>query len=190
MTLAKTSVESTVELLDEVKGGDGDAMNRLCARYLPTLRSWARGRLPGYARDLRDTEDLVQESVFQAIRHLDRFEPRGRGALQAYLRQAVINRIRDEVRRVGRRGAVDELTTDRPDEGASPLEQVMSRQAIGRYRGALARLRPEEQALVTARIEQGFSYAEVAQAFGKPTPDAARMAVNRALTRLAEVLTA
>jgi hypothetical protein len=31
------------------------------------------------------------------------FEPRGVGALQAYLRQAVLNRIRDELRRKGRK---------------------------------------------------------------------------------------
>ena len=40
-----------------------------------------------------------------AISRLDSFEPRRVGAMQAYLRQSVINRIRDEMRRFGRRGA-------------------------------------------------------------------------------------
>ena len=36
------------------------------------------------------------------------------------------------------------------------------------------------------RVEFGLSFAEVAEVLGKPSPDAARMAVVRALVRLAE----
>jgi DNA-directed RNA polymerase specialized sigma24 family protein len=50
--------------------------------------------------------------VFQAFRRIEAFEVRGEGALQAYLRQAVLNRIRMEIRRVGRRPAVGELAPD------------------------------------------------------------------------------
>ena len=39
---------------------------------------------------------------------------------------------------------------------------------------------------VIARIEMGCSYAEVAELMGKPSADAARMMVSRALVRLAE----
>ena len=34
-------------------------------------------------------------------------------------------------------------------------------------------------------MEMGLSYQEIAEALGKPTPEAARMAVSRALMRLA-----
>ena len=37
-----------------------------------------------------------------------------------------------------------------------------------------------------ARIELGCSYAEVAELMDKPSADAARMTVSRALVRLAE----
>lgn len=176
--------ESTIELLDHIKHGDESAMNRLCERQVSTLKRWARGRLPGFARDMRDTEDLVQDTVMHTLRRLDHFEPRGRGALQAYLRQGVMNRIRDEVRRVGRRGPVDEIDSERADDGASPLEQAIGREGYGRYRAALAGLRPEERAAVRCRLEFGYSYAEIAEALGKATPDAARMTVTRALQRL------
>lgn len=185
---AGTSPESTLELLDHIKHGDESAVNRLCERQLPTLKRWARGRLPGFARDMRDTEDLVQDTVMHTLRRLNFFEPRGRGALQAYLRQGVMNRIRDEVRRVGRRGPTDEIDADRPDEGASPLEQAIGREGYGRYRQALATLRPEEGAAIRCRLELGYSYAEVAEALGKASPDAARMTVTRALQRLTETL--
>ena len=98
-------VASTLDLLQRARAGDQDALNALFGRYLPPLRRWARGRLPRWTRDLRDTDDLVQETLVQTLGRLDAFEPRHEGALQAYLRQAVVNRVRDEVRRVGRRPA-------------------------------------------------------------------------------------
>jgi O6-methylguanine-DNA--protein-cysteine methyltransferase len=42
---------------------------------------------------------------------------------------------------------------------------------------------------VIARIELGQTYAEIASALGKPSTEAARMAVNRALARLARFMT-
>ena len=68
---------------------------------LPQLRKWARGRLPQWARSLADTQDLVQDAVMRALPKLESFEVRHPGALQSYLRQAVQNRIYDEVRKVG-----------------------------------------------------------------------------------------
>src|SRR6202035_2381849 len=100
---------STFDLVERAKSGDGDALNRLFARYLPSLRRWASGRLPRWARDLMDTDDLVQETMIRAVKRLGAFESRHEGALQAYLRQAVVNRIRDEVRRSARLPVTDVL---------------------------------------------------------------------------------
>lgn len=182
------TIESTLDLLHDVRQGNSEAVNRLCARYLPSLRRWARGRLPGYARDLRDTEDLVQETMFQTLRHLHGFDHKGRGALQAYLRQGVINRIRDEVRRASRRSLTSELPLEHPDDAASPEIVARDREAFRRYREALARLRPDEQTAVTLRLERGCDYAHIATALGKDSPDAARMTVNRALRRLTAIM--
>ncbi len=98
-----TDPESSVELLERAKAGDSEALDRLLGRYLPRLRRWASGRLPHWARDLSDTEDLVQDTVVRTLRHIDGFHAQREGALQAYLRQAVMNRIRDELRRASRR---------------------------------------------------------------------------------------
>ena len=178
--------ESTVELLALAREGDAAALDRLYARYLSPLRRWARGRLPRWARDLRDTNDLVQDTLLQTLRHIGSFDYRRPGALQAYLREALINRVRDECRRVVRRpvpGAIDE---DVAFNGPSPLEEAVGAELLGRYDAALARLGPHEREAVVARIEMGSSYAEIAEALGKATSDAARMAVGRALLRLAE----
>src|SRR4051812_38582894 len=53
------SAESSFELLLRAKSGESDAVERLCQRYLPRLRRWAHGRLPGSSRGMLDTEDLA-----------------------------------------------------------------------------------------------------------------------------------
>ena len=133
-----------------------------------------------------DTDDLVQETVIRAVRRIEAFEARHEGALQAYLRQAIVNRIRDEVRRSTRAPATATLDDSEVDRGASPLDAAIGREAVIRYEAALARLRPEEREAIVTRIEMDCSYQQVAQALGKPSADAARMAVSRALLRLAE----
>jgi len=179
-------LETTLDLVQLAKGGDQAALERLLARCVPPLRRWASGRLPRWTRDLMDTDDLVQETVFRAVNRIGAFEPRHEGALQAYLRQAVMNRIRDEVRRKMRTPAQESLDDRYEHQAASPLDEAIGHEAVERYEAALSRLRPEDREAIIARVEMESSYDAVAQALGKPSPDAARMAVSRALVRLAE----
>jgi RNA polymerase sigma-70 factor (ECF subfamily) len=181
-----SGVESTVYLIQRAKAGDRVALDRLFARYAEPLQRWTSGRLPKWARDIADTDDLVQETLLQTFKRIGEFEPRGPGALQAYLRQAILNRIREELRRKGRRPDATDLDGLEVDSQLSPLEQAIGSEAIERYERALGRLRPEEQEALVGRIEMGYDYAELAQALGKPTADAARKAAERALVRLVE----
>jgi len=178
--------DSTFDLLKRAQAGDEAALDRLFARYLPALSRWASGRLPRWCRDLMDTDDLVQETLIRTLKRIEGFEHRHEGALQAYLRQAVMNRIRDEVRRAKRAPVSTELEAEQPDRGASPLELAVGRQAVEKYEAALQRLRPEEREAIVARVEMDCTYEQVAQALGKPSADAARMAVSRALLKLAQ----
>jgi RNA polymerase sigma-70 factor, ECF subfamily len=178
--------DATIELLARARLGDRAALDQLFARHIPLLRAWASGRLPRWARDIADTSDLVQETVITALRNLDAFEPRGEGALQAYLRTAVVNRIRNEFRRAATHPQAVELDSGIADEATSPLEAAIGSQLLEDYESALMQLTPEDREAIVTRIELGLSYAEMAEAMGKPTANAARMAVARALVKLAE----
>src|SRR5262245_2457568 len=183
-------LESTQQLLDLVRQGDRDALERLYVRCLPPLRRWARGRLPTAARGALDTQDLVQDTVVNSLRRLDQFDSRHEGALQAYLRQAVLNRIRDEARRFSRRPAPTELSESFQSEGASPLDIAIGREGVARYEAALQRLRPSDREAIIGRLELQHDYQELAVILGKPNANAARVAVTRALARLMEQLDA
>ena len=182
------SDEPTLELVIRARGGDRLAVEALLERSLPGLRRWAHGRLPIAARGYLDTEDLVQESAMHVLRRLDVFEPRHVGAMQAYPRQSVINRIRDEVRRIGRHPPALELPEDYPSDRTSPLEIAIQSEAYDRYREALRGLRSRDRELIVARIEVQWSLPEIANRFGMRTVDAARMAVGRAVRRLTRSL--
>lgn len=185
---ALVSDEPTIELVVKARDGNRDAAEALLQRCMPQLKRWAHGRLPAAARGALDTGDLVQETVLHVLRRLDTFEPRHVGAMQAYLRQSVINRIRDEVRRIGRQPTPVELPEDLRANVASPLESAVQAEGYDRYRAALAELNARDREMIVARIEVQWSLAEIAQRFKMSTPDAARMAVTRALKRLTDKL--
>lgn len=180
------SLTSTLTLLERARQGDPGAIEELFRRHLQPLQRWARGRLPNWARDLSDTDDLVQDTLLRTFKQLEHFDSRGVGALQAYLRQAVVNRVRDELRRKGRQPDLRDLADIDVRDDRSPLEEAIGRETLERYEAALTRLRHEEREAIIARVEMGYSYEELAQVLGKPTPDAARKAAQRALVRLAE----
>jgi RNA polymerase sigma factor (sigma-70 family) len=178
--------DTTADLLARAQAGDEEALNQLLERHMPMLKRWASGRLPRWARDVADTSDLVQETIVETLKHLGHFEYRGDGALQAYLRRAVMNRIRNELRKIAARGVSATLDTGIPDEGTSPLEAAIGQQTLEQYDAALQRLKEEEREAIVSRVELGLSYAEIAAVLGKPTANAARMTVVRAILRLAE----
>jgi RNA polymerase sigma-70 factor, ECF subfamily len=179
------SSEDTVDLLELVRIGDRAALDRLLQRCIPPLRRWAHGRLPPAARAMHDTNDLVQETVIAALRRIEAFEARYQGALQAYLRQALMNRVRDLVRQAARRPEQVGLPDQLADPGASPLEQVVGAQGLERYERALQRLSAADREAVIARLELQYSYDDLAVVLDKPTAAAARVAVTRAVKRLA-----
>ena len=182
------SDEPTIEHVVRALEGNRDAVEALLQRCIPRLKRWAHGRLPAAARGSLDTGDLVQETVLHVLRRLDHFEPRHVGAMQAYLRMSVINRIRDEVRRIGRQPAPSELPEDLSSDLPSPLETAVQSEAYERYRAALGELSPKEREMIVARIEAQWSLAEIAQKFNLSTSDAARLAVTRALKKLTDRL--
>ena len=179
---------ATAELLRDIRKGNRDAEQRLYDRCLPLLQRWAHGRMPHSARDISDTDDLVQVTLMRALRHLDEFESNGSGSFLAYLRQILLNEVRAELRKRRHRGEkvdIDELPL--ADERASVVEHLVGQERLREFENALAGLGRDEQELIVMRIEFGMSYPEIALETSA-TPDAVRMKVARALKGIANHL--
>lgn len=177
-------------LVERARRGRPSALDALFTRYRSWLRPWARGRLPPWARSALDTSDLVQDSLHRTFARLKWFEPNHDGALRAYLRRAIDNRVRDELRRAACRRdyTVPEERVRTADEGAPQLRQLMNAETWGHYRTGLTRLTDRDRRLIVGRAELGYNYRQLAFAEGLSTADAARKAVRRALVRLIAVM--
>ncbi len=187
MPILDSTEETTEFLLRRVRAGDAPARERLIARFLPLLRRWAHGRLPALARDLTDTDDLVQVTLVRVLKQAERFEYGGTGSFLAYLRSTLLNLLRYEIRRGSRRGESVEPGESLADGGTSPLEQAIGRERLERYEMALEALAPRNRELVIMRLEFDMTYEDFAIEV-QSTPDAVRMAIRRAVAALAATL--
>lgn len=153
------------------------------ATCVPRLRRWAHGRLPRWARGVVDTTDLIQDALLRTLGRGDALEARTEDALSAYLREAVRNRIRDEHRRIARRGVAAALPDTLAHSGPSPLDAAMHVETESRYRAALERLPPADRDLIVAHVELDYTHDQLACMTGR-SRNAARMALHRAIGRL------
>jgi RNA polymerase sigma factor (sigma-70 family) len=181
---SSSTTTSSQRLLDRARIGDRTAFGRLIGRCLPGLTRWAHRRLPGWARTAADTTDLVQDAVLRTLQQTRTLDLRSRRALAAYLREAVQNRIRDEHRRIARRGVHATLADTLVDRAPSPLDRTLNQEQDARYRAALARLSPRDRELVVAHVELDYTHAQLGCMTGR-SRNAARMALERAVRRLA-----
>src|SRR5579864_2188984 len=186
------SQTSTRSLLRRGRHGDYQALDDLFGRILSRVGRWAHGRLPKAARDLGDTADVVQDAAVGVWKRIDALRLERPGDLDAYIRQAVRNRIHDEARRLMRRAPPVHVDEGIPDLSPSPhrLEVTLCRELLTERRVSLVPLSSEEREILVARFEFGYSYEEIAGLMSKPSAAAARMAVNRILDRLRAELNA
>lgn len=184
-----TSLESTASLLIRVREGHAPAREELMGRYVTMLGRWAHGRLPRAARDLVDTDDLVQSTLIRALNHLDTFESRGEGAFLGYLRQVLLNQIRDEARRARRRPQHTDLDESyERDPSPSPLEETIGRERLQEYEASLEKLGEAQRGAVVLRLEMGMRYRDIAEALDVSSANAARALVGRGMVNLARLL--
>jgi RNA polymerase sigma factor (sigma-70 family) len=184
----RPNLESTALLLERARSGDEAARERLFARFLPILTRWAHRRLPVRARGLADTDDLVQITLIRALNRIGTFEPRREGAFLAYLRTILLNAVREQLRRSLRMPEHEALDEDSGRPEPSEFERWVGREKLELYERGLANLPEDQREAVLLRVEFGYSHQQIADALGKPSANAARMAVARALVVLARAI--
>ncbi len=182
-----TNLESTAFLLSKAKNGDAVARETLCSIYIPILTKWAHGRLPQYARDLSETDDLVQVSLLKALDKLETFKPLGEGAFLAYLRKILLNNIRSEIRQYTRKSKHITLQeeVELEDGDSTLLEKAVGLEIIEKYETALSNISEQSREAIILRVEFGYTFPEIAVAMNCNSANAARMIVTRALHKLA-----
>ncbi len=178
-----TTLSTTALLIKRIENGDEAASEELMRLCQPLLLRWAHGRIPYSQKQLLETHDLVQETLLRGLQRIGHIETPRPGAFLAYLRRIFINGINDSLRKAQPSTDLEQVLNSRSQFATEhDLDQFIQ------YESALAKLSEAEQELVVLRMEFGLSYAEIAESLNKPSPDAVRMALTRALAKLTDWL--
>jgi RNA polymerase sigma-70 factor (ECF subfamily) len=174
---------TTALLLHRIRGGDERARAELAQRVQPLLLRFAHGRIPQLLRHQQETGDLIQATWLRVLQRLEVLEVNNPGDFFAYLRAALVNALRETLRRQGRAPVLPPGGPgDIADHDLLPAAEVSMDDWL-EYEQALARLPHEHRVLVLMRFEFGLSFVEIASELGE-TSDGVRMKFNRALSRM------
>lgn len=161
------------QLIAYALDGDLDAFNRLVLTHQEKAFNLAYRML----NDEAAAEDATQTAFISAYRNLSSY--RG-GSFRAWVMRMVTNTCYDELRRRHRRPTVplEPLNTEEDEEiespawladgDLSPEEQVESRELEKAISHCIQGLPEEFRAVVVMIDVQGYDYAEVSEAIGKP----------------------
>jgi len=185
---ATWAVAATATLLARIQGGDASARDDLFRRFEAPLLRFLHGRLPWAARGVLDSHDAAQEICLKVFRSLDSFEHRGVGAFWAFLRSSALNYVRDLSRTPGKLSHADTLmdaSNAPPATATSPLDRVIRGEDYDSFERSLAVLDERTRGALLMRFELDAEYSMIAEEFEFASTDAARMAVTRAIDKVA-----
>ncbi|HEU4920269.1 MAG TPA: sigma-70 family RNA polymerase sigma factor [Candidatus Limnocylindrales bacterium] len=134
-----------------------------------------------------DAEEAAQDAFVRAYRALEGYEPDRIRALRlrAWLATIVVNVCRNRTR--VRRVATTQLAFE---PGAEPAADPLARRDLrDTWAALLARLPPAQRTAIVLRHVDGLSYAEMAEALGRPE-GTLKAQVHRGLAALREAILA
>jgi RNA polymerase sigma-70 factor (ECF subfamily) len=114
------SPNTSLSLLDRLRGSDESAWGQMAGAYVPLMRAWLR---PRGLQDA-DIDDLTQKTLAVVARKVGDYRHNGRtGAFRAWLRAIVVNVLRDHRRADGRDAGIGDALLAELEDPASELNQ-------------------------------------------------------------------
>jgi RNA polymerase sigma-70 factor (ECF subfamily) len=197
----KADSSETRALLDQIQGGDRQALEALLARHRSELLSFVDSHLDPRLRARLDPSDVVQETHLAVVRRMDDFLLRRPMPFHLWVRKAAYEqllRTRRDHRARARRSVDREaawpdrssLLLARPllDSLPSPSKLLQAKELAERVSRAVAELSEADREILLLRDANGLPYEEIAYLL-EIEPAAARKRYGRALIRLQKVLT-
>ncbi|HEX7879255.1 MAG TPA: sigma-70 family RNA polymerase sigma factor [Candidatus Eisenbacteria bacterium] len=162
--------------------GDGHAFKELVRRHQERVFRIVHRML----RDRDQAEDVTQVTFVRAFRSLLKYKEEF--PFHPWLYRIAVNASLTQIEKRKREKLVDidlvpERFVPRPAGEESPLEVAGRRELVDRIRKALPELPEEQRVVFLLRVDEGFSYDEIAQ-----TLDIPRGTVMSRLSRAREAL--
>lgn len=185
---APASGDSMEGLIARARDGSSDALGAILERFRPYLLQVAYEELDANLRVKESPSDVVQKSFLEASAAFREFLGDAPDALQGWLRQILINNLRDvrdhyrtEKRQIGREvDGIDKVAGECLEAGTPPAEAIVREEQATALVKALARLDREDRQLIVWRHQEGRAFREIADILNI-TEDAARKRWARAI---------
>jgi RNA polymerase sigma-70 factor (ECF subfamily) len=164
------------------RGRPDEALKILMTTYGRPIRAFALR----IVRNKELAEDVGQQVFLEAFQGIDRFE--GRSSLWSWLCSIAYYRCVDEVRRLRRASALDDL--DSVDELAGEVDGTMDADRVAKRRAleqCLEKLSVPMRTQLLMRCFFGLSYVEIGEAIGAPH-GTVQVYISRILPRLRRCL--
>ena len=173
----------------EIARGDADIWREFISREIPQLYGMFMRRWPNPSL----AEELVQKTVFDAVRGCGSYDP-SRGSPDEWIFGIARNNIRLEMRRRASRPSVDgdiSRYLEAIDSEPLPDEVLEQKETAVVVRRALSRLESKEQVVLKTKYVEGLSARDIAQRIGITEKAVhsllyrARISLRRQLKRMA-----
>jgi len=194
------TLELTQRELRSARDGDRDALESLFARYLPRVRGMVAARMGRSLRQFVEVEDIVQETLRDAVLGIDRIDQGSEGLFVHWLARCVENNVRDVLRRglAAKRGGGRELPLGSLDQSLSEsvfagrdftASQIVRGQELEeRVEAGLLLLGERYREVISLRLRGGLSFREIAEVMELPSENTANVLFLRARSRLRELV--
>jgi len=177
--------------------GDADAFSALLREERPRLVAFIQRHCPAKVAKQYDTDDILQDILFEAFRRIGQFVDRGEDALFRWMVTITRNRmlalLRTEetekrggkVQRVsvGSESDMSRLLESLAVYRRTPSASAASHEAMVALEQAISKLSEDYQRVITLRYIDGKSHQEVGEIMDR-TEEAAKMLCHRALREL------
>ena len=172
-----------------VSKGDADTWREFLSCQIPQLYGMFMKRWPNPSL----AEELVQRTVFDAVRGRNSFDPL-KGTAEEWIFGIARNNIRLEIRKRASRGSINgdiSCYLETIDNEPLPDEVLEQKETVAVIRAALSNLENKEQAVLRAKYIEGFTAQKIAQQMGVTEKAVhnllyrARISLRRELERIA-----
>jgi RNA polymerase sigma-70 factor (ECF subfamily) len=164
--------DATIELVKAASHGDQRAWDELYQRHYVLMRALLHGRIPRNARTRFDTEDVMQSALFEVCKRIESFENRGADSFGHWLTDIMRNKLVTKLRhhsRERRDWKREDAGVDSQAFGAeseSPVRLAAAAESQARVLLALDGLDPRDQEIVSLRMFDKLTWAEIAERTG------------------------